>query len=338
MTRYLVTGGAGFIGSHVVDALAARGAVVRVVDDLSTGSADHLVGHPAVELIEANLADRQVAEAAVAGVDYAIHLAARPSRRTWPTGRWRRPPWPASTAARPSVPRSVTEPRHAHRANVEATHELLLAARGGGVRRVVLASSSAVYGESETWPQHEALRPDPLSPYALHKLIGEQYAVLFHRVYGLETVALRFFNVFGPRQAPHAPYAGVIALFVAALLAGRAATIHGDGEQTRDFTYVTDAARGVLDACVAPAAAGRVINIARGGRVSVNAVYAIVQRITGVDIRARAADPRPGEVRHSLADISLARDLLGFAPAVPVEEGLRRTVAWQREQASRTPA
>ena len=146
------------------------------------------MGHPAVELIEANLADRQVAEAAVAGVDYAIHLAARPS-----------------------VPRSVTEPRHAHRANVEATHELLLAARGGGVRRVVLASSSAVYGESETWPQHEALRPDPLSPYALHKLIGEQYAVLFHRLYGLETVALRFFNVFGPRQAPHAPYAGVIA-------------------------------------------------------------------------------------------------------------------------------
>ena len=299
--------------------MAARGAVVRVVDDLSTGCADHLVGHPAVELIEANLADRQVAEAAVAGVDYAIHLAARPS-----------------------VPRSVTEPRHAHRANVEATHELLLATRGGGVRRVVLASSSAVYGESETWPQHEALRPDPLSPYALHKLIGEQYAVLFHRLYGLETVALRFFNVFGPRQAPHAPYAGVIALFVAALLAGRAATIHGDGEQTRDFTYVTDAARGaargVLDACVAPAAAGRVINIARGGRVSVNAVYAILQRITGVDIRARAADPRPGEVRHSLADISLARELLGFAPAVPVEEGLRRTVAWQREQASRTPS
>ena len=179
---------------------------------------------------------------------------------------------------------------------------------------------------------------NPLSPYALHKLIGEQYAVLFHRLYGLETVALRFFNVFGPRQAPHAPYAGVIARFVAALLAGRAATIHGDGEPTRDFTYVTDAARGVLDACVAPAAAGRVINIARGGRVSVNAVYAIVQRLTGVDIRARAADPRPGEVRHSLADISLARDLLGFAPAVPVEEGLRRTVAWQREQASRTPS
>ena len=156
MTRYLVTGGAGLIGSHVVDALAARGDVVRVVDDLSTGSADHLVGHPDVELIEANLADRQMAEAAVAGVEYAIHLAAIPS-----------------------VPRSVQEPRRAHRANVEATHELLLAARGGGVRRVVLASSSSVYGESETWPQHEALRPDPRSPYALHKLVGEQYAVLF---------------------------------------------------------------------------------------------------------------------------------------------------------------
>ena len=315
MTRYLVTGGAGFIGSHVVDALAARGDVVRVVDDLSTGSADNLVGHPDVELIEANLADRQVAEAAVAGVEYAIHLAAIPS-----------------------VPRSVKEPRRAHRANVEATHELLLAARSVGVRRVVLASSSSVYGESETLPKHEALRPDPLSPYALHKLVGEQYAVLFNRLYGLETVALRFFNVFGPRQAPHSQYSGVISLFLAALLAGRAATIHGDGGQTRDFTYVTDAARGVLDACVAPAAAGRVINIARGGRVSVNALYAILQRITGVYVRARYADPRPGDVRHSRADISLARDLLGFAPAVPVEEGLRRTVAWQREQASRTPS
>ena len=315
MARYLVTGGAGFIGSHVVDALAARGDGVRVVDDLSTGSADNLVGHPDVELIEADLADRQVAEAAVAGIECAIHLAAIPS-----------------------VPRSIKEPRRAHRANVDATHELLVAAVGAGVRRVVLASSSSVYGESETLPKHEALRPVPLSPYALHKLVGEQYAALFSRLCGLETVALRFFNVFGPRQAPHSQYSGVISLFSAALLAGRAATIHGDGEQTRDFTYVTDAVRGVLEACVAPAATGRVINIARGGSVSVNAMYAMLQRITGVDVRARHTPPRPGDVRHSQADISLARDLLGFAPAVPVEEGLRRTVAWQRGQASRTPS
>ncbi len=208
MTRYLVTGGAGFIGSHVVDALAARGDVVRVVDDLSTGSANNLVGHPDVELIEANLADRQVAEAAVAGVEYAIHLAAIPS-----------------------VPRSVKEPRRAHRANVEATHELLLAARDVGVRRVVLASSSSVYGESETLPKHEALRPDPLSPYALHKLVGEQYALLFNRLYGLETVALRFFNVFGPRQAPHSQYSGVISLFLAALLAGRPRSTGTEGRR-----------------------------------------------------------------------------------------------------------
>ena len=199
MARYLVTGGAGFIGSHVVDALAARGDAIRVVDDLSTGRRDNLAGHPDVELIEADLAERQVAEAAVAGVDRAIHLAAIPS-----------------------VPRSVREPRRAHRANVEATHELLLAAREAGVRRVVLASSSSVYGESETLPKHEGLRAAPLSPYALHKLIGEQYAALFSRLYGLETVALRFFNVFGPRQSPQSQYSGVISLFISALLgAGR---------------------------------------------------------------------------------------------------------------------
>ena len=311
MARYLVTGGAGFIGSHVVDALAARGDAIRVVDDLSTGCRDNLAGHPDVELIEADLAERQVAEAAVAGVDRAIHLAAIPS-----------------------APRSVREPRRAHRANVEATHELLLAAREAGVQRVVLASSSSVYGESETLPKHEGLRAAPLSPYALHKLIGEQYAALFSRLYGLETVALRFFNVFGPRQSPQSQYSGVISLFTAALLAGRAPTIHGDGEQTRDFTYVTDVARGVLQACSAPAISGRAVNIARGGRMSVNALYAALQRATGVFVEPRYADARTGDVRHSQAEVALARDLLGFAPVVPVEEGLRRTVEWQREQAA----
>ena len=310
MARYLVTGGAGFIGSHVVDALAARGDAVRVVDDLSTGRRENLSAHPGIELIEADLGERQVAEHAVADIDCVIHLAAIPS-----------------------VPRSVREPRRSHRANVEATHELLLAARDAGVRRVVLASSSSVYGESERLPKHEGMRPAPLSPYALHKLIGEQYAALFSRLYGLETVALRFFNVFGPRQSPQSQYSGVISLFTAALLAGRAPTINGDGEQTRDFTYVADVARGVLQACAAPAASGRAVNIARGGRMSVNELCAALQRATGVAVAARYAEPRPGDVRHSQADISLARDLLGFAPAVPVEEGLGRTVDWQRRQA-----
>ncbi len=315
MARYLVTGGAGFIGSHVVDALAARGDAVRVVDDLSTGRRENVADHPDVELMEADLAERRVAAAAVAGVDCAVHLAAIPS-----------------------VPRSVREPRRAHRANVEATHELLLAARDAGVRRVVLASSSAVYGESQTLPKHEGLGPAPLSPYALHKLIGEQYAALVSRLYGLETVALRFFNVFGPRQSPQSQYSGVISLFIAALLAGRAATIYGDGEQTRDFTYVTDVARGVLQACAARDVSGRAINVARGGRLSVNALYAALQRVIGVSVGARHAEPRPGDVRHSQADVSLARELLGFAPAVAVEEGLRRTVDWQRGQAGRAPS
>ena len=310
MARYLVTGGAGFIGSHVVDALAARNDAVRVVDDLSTGRRENLSGHPDLEMLEADLGERQVAEQAVAGIDCVIHLAAIPS-----------------------VPRSVREPRRSHRANVEATHELLLAARDAGVRRVVLASSSSVYGESETLPKHEGLRPAPLSPYALHKLIGEQYAALFSRLYGLETVALRFFNVFGPRQSPQSQYSGVISLFTAALLAGRAPTIYGDGEQTRDFTYVADVARGVLQACDAPAASGRAVNLARGGRMSVNALYAVLQRATGVSVAARYAEPRRGDVRHSQADVSLARDLLGFVPVVPVEEGLARTVDWQRQQA-----
>ena len=310
MARYLVTGGAGFIGSHVVDALAARGDAVRVVDDLSTGRRENLSGRPDLEMIEADLGERKVAEAAVADIDCVIHLAAIPS-----------------------VPRSVREPRQSHRANVEATHELLLAARDAGVRRVVLASSSSVYGESPTLPKHEGMRPAPLSPYALHKLIGEQYAALFSRLYGLETVALRFFNVFGPRQSPQSQYSGVISLFIAALLAGRAPTIYGDGEQTRDFTYVADVARGVLQACAAPAASGRAVNLARGGRMSVNALYTVLQRATGVSVAARYAEPRRGDVRHSQADISLARDLLGFAPAVPVEAGLERTVDWQRQQA-----
>lgn len=309
VSRYLVTGGAGFIGSHVVDALIGAGEAVRVVDDLSSGSRDNLAGHDALEFVEADLADAGVAATVVDGVDCVIHLAALPS-----------------------VPRSVREPRRTHRANVEATHDLLLAARDASVRRVVLASSSSVYGESPTLPKRETMRPSPLSPYAMHKLIGEQYAALFSSLYGTETVALRFFNVFGPRQAPSSQYSGVISLFTSALLAGAPATVHGDGEQTRDFTFVTDVVRGVLAACAAPAEAvsGRVVNLACGGRTSVNALFAAIRRATGATAWARYANPRPGDVRHSQADISLARELLGFEPAVTVEEGLRMTVDWLR--------
>ena len=312
MPRYLVTGGAGFIGSHVVDALARLGNAVRVVDDLSTGRRENLGAQPAVEFFEADLADDGVARRAVAGIDLVIHCAAIPS-----------------------VPRSVREPRRCHRANVEATHELLIAARDEGLRRVVLASSSSVYGEPEALPKHEGMCPAPVSPYALHKLIGERYAALFTRLYGLETVALRFFNVFGPRQSPASKYSGVVSLFTAALLAGDVPTIYGDGEDSRDFTFVTDVARGVLQACHAPASAvsGRIMNLARGERTSVNALHAALERATGVRVPARYADRRPGDVRHSQADVTLARDLLGFEAAVTLEEGLRRTVDWQRGRA-----
>ena len=307
MPTCLVTGGAGFIGSHLVDALVSRGSVVRVVDDLSTGFLENLTANPNVEFVEADLAEPGVASAAVDGIEWVVHLAAIPS-----------------------VPRSVREPARTHRANVEATQALLLAARDANVRRVVQASSSSVYGESETLPKHEEMYPSPLSPYALHKLIAEQYAALYTRLYGLETVSLRFFNVFGPRQSPASQYSGVISLFTAALLEGRSPTIYGDGEQTRDFTYVSDVAEGILLSLSAPEASGRAINLARGGRTSVNSLYAMVQRATGVEREALYKEPRTGDIRDSQADISLARKLLGFEPSVAVEDGLRRTVEWQR--------
>ena len=307
MSVCLVTGGAGFIGSHVVDALVSRGDSVRIVDDLSTGSRENLTTSSKIEFVQADLADPGVAKTAVDGVEMVVHLAAIPS-----------------------VPRSVQEPARTHRANVEATQALLLASRDANVRRVVQASSSSIYGESETLPKHEGMQPSPLSPYALHKLIAEQYASLYTRLYGLETVSLRFFNVFGPRQSPGSQYSGVISLFTAALLEGRSPTIYGDGGQTRDFTYVSDVADGILLALSAPGASGQAINLARGGRTSVNSLYAMLQRATGVEREALHKEPRTGDIRDSQADISCARKLLGFEPGVTVEEGLRWTVEWQR--------
>jgi UDP-glucose 4-epimerase len=263
-----------------------------------------------VEFIEADLAEPGVATAAVQGVDYVLHIAAIPS-----------------------VPRSVKDPVGCHRANVDATLLLLTAARDADVKRLVFASSSSVYGDSPTLPKHEAMPPNPLSPYALQKLIGEQYVRMFHSLYGLDAVALRFFNVFGPRQDPSSQYSGVISLFTAALSEGRPPTIHGDGEQTRDFTYVSDVAAGVVAATTATGVGGLAINLAQGGRLSLKRLFAILRDVIGADVEPIYGPPREGDVRDSQADATLAVKHLGFDAKVSVEDGLRKTVEWYRASA-----
>ena len=307
MSTYLVTGGAGFIGSHIVEALVGRGERVRVVDSLVTGHRHNLDHVSPVEFLEADLADAGVAREAVSGVDYVLHQAAIPS-----------------------VPRSVAEPVLCHRANVDATLNILVAARDAGVKRVVFAGSSAVFGDEPGLPKREDMPTNPMTPYALHKLIGEQYGKLFWSLYGLETVTTRYFNVYGPRQDPSSPYSGVISLFVRALIDGRAPTIHGDGEQTRDFTYVTNVVDGVFRACLGPAAAGQVIGVATGTRVSLRELLATLQHLMGVSISPGHSEARVGDVRHSVADITRAAGLLGYTPSVGLEEGLRLTLKWFR--------
>jgi nucleoside-diphosphate-sugar epimerase len=308
MARWVVTGGAGFIGSHLADALLARGEVVRVADSFITGRRENLAALSAtVDLVEGDLADPAVAERAVAGADYVLHQAAIPS-----------------------VPRSVADPLGTHRANVDATLQLLIAARDAGVKRVVYAGSSSAYGDTPTLPKDEAMPPSPLSPYALQKLVGEQYMRLFTTLYGLETVTIRYFNVFGPRQDPSSPYSGVIALFVTALLAGQPPTITGDGEQTRDFTYVDNIVDGVLRAATCQGIAGEVINVATGRQISINELARTLASVIGVRVAPVHMADRAGDVRHSVADISKARRLLGYEPSVDLEEGLRRTVDWYR--------
>ena len=317
MSHYLVTGGAGFIGSHLVDALVSADETVRVVDDLSTGKRANLARHlsgsrrGAIDFVEGDLAEPGVAAEAVAGIDYVLHMAAIPS-----------------------VPRSVKDPIASHRANVEVTLLLLQAAREGGVRRLVFASSSSVYGDSPTLPKHEEMPTSPKSPYALQKLIGEQYARLFHSLYGLDTVSLRFFNVFGPRQDPSSPYSGVISLFTSALSEGRQPTIHGDGRQTRDFTYVSDVASGVIAAATATGVNGKVINLAPGGRVSINSLFAVLRELIGADVEPTYGPTREGDVRDSQAANLLARSLLGFDAEVTTEDGLRHTVEWYQATAA----
>jgi UDP-N-acetylglucosamine/UDP-N-acetyl-alpha-D-glucosaminouronate 4-epimerase len=310
VAKYLVTGGAGFIGSHLVEELLRRGESVRIADDFSTGRRENVPPADACELVEGDLADPDVARRAVAGCEFVLHQAAIPS-----------------------VPRSVKDPATSHRANVDAALQVLVAARDAGVRRVVYAGSSSVYGNTAVLPKREDMRPHPLSPYALQKLVAEEYCQMFTRLYGLETVTTRYFNVYGPRQQPGSPYSGVISLFVEALSEGRAPTIHGDGQQTRDFTFVTDVVAAVLRCCEAPGVAGEVINVAGGGRISLLELVRTLQAVLRTDVQPVLGPPREGDVRDSQADIYKARQLLGFDPRVNLEEGLRRTVAWYRSAA-----
>lgn len=304
----LVTGGAGFIGSHVARFFAARdGCSVRVLDNLATGNRQNLVGLESdIEFVEGDIRDATAVAAAVDGVRYVLHLAALPS-----------------------VPRSVADPVLANAANVVGTLNLLVAARDAGVERFVFSSSSSVYGDTPELPKREDMGTQPLSPYAVQKLTGEHYCRIFHSLYGLGTVALRYFNVFGPRQNLKSQYAAVIPLFVKALRIGQSPIIHGDGGQTRDFTFVEDVVRANAAACEAGSrACGGVFNVACGRRISINELAERLNDIMGADCAAVHDDPAPGDVRDSQADISRAKETLGWAPTVSFDEGLARTIAW----------
>jgi nucleoside-diphosphate-sugar epimerase len=307
VSSYLVTGGAGFIGSHLAQELLKRGHTVRVLDSLITGKRQNLAVIPAAEFIHGDIADAETCQRAVKGIEYVLHQAAIPS-----------------------VPRSVQDPVTSNRANIDGSLNLLVAARDAGVKRLVYAGSSSAYGDTPTLPKREDMPTNPLSPYALQKLVAEQYAQMFTRLYGFETVTIRYFNVFGPRQDPGSPYSGVISLFATALLAGRRPTIYGDGEQTRDFTYVANVVDGVLRACEAPDAAGEVINVATGGRISLNELLRQMNAAVGTNLEPIYGETRTGDVRDSQADIRKAERILGYRPFVSLEEGLRHTIEWCR--------
>lgn len=303
----LVTGGAGFVGSHIASALAKDGARVRVLDDLSTGHRENIdeIGGD-VDFIQGSVADEELLNKVLENVELVFH-----------------------EAAIPSVPRSVQAPRQTHIASVDGTFSLLVAARDRGVRRVVYAASSSAYGDQPTLPKSEEMRPDPLSPYAVAKLVGEYYCRAFTRVYGLETVSLRYFNVFGPRQDPGSQYSGVVSRFISALLSNERPVIYGDGEQSRDFTYIDNVVFANLSAASAKEASGKVINVANGQRITLNQLLAELKELTGKqDVTAEYLEPRVGDVRHSLADITMARELLGYESKVDLREGLRRTIDW----------
>jgi nucleoside-diphosphate-sugar epimerase len=309
MANFLVTGGAGFIGSALVNRLLELGHWVRVVDNFSTGFRSNLDNClDRIDLIEGDLAELAVCKASVQGVEYVLHQAAIPS-----------------------VQRSVEDPLSSHRANITATLNMLVAARDAGAKRFVFASSSSVYGDSETLPKVETMPENPISPYALTKLAGEKYSLVFHRIYGLPTVSLRYFNVFGPRQNPHSPYSAVISRFVEAALRGIRPVVYGDGEQSRDFTYVDNVVEANLLACRAEDVGGMVFNVGTGQRHTLNNLLRSLSTIVGHQLEPDYANPRVGDVRHSQAGIEKAKRFLGFEPRVSFHEGLERTVDWFRK-------
>ena len=314
MSLYLVTGAAGFIGSSLVRALVQRGEQVRGIDNFETGRRENLQDTQShIDFREIDILDVEALRSACAGVDYVLHQAAIPS-----------------------VPKSVADPARSNRTNIEGTLNVLIAARDAGVKRVVYAASSSAYGDTPTLPKREDMAPLPLSPYAVSKLAGELYMKVFHGVYGLPTVSLRYFNIFGPYQDPTSPYSAVLAKFIPQMLRGESPTIYGDGEQSRDFNYIDNAVEANLLAATAPAAdvAGQVFNIATGSRYDLNETVKLLAPLTGYNGRVTYAPERAGDIKHSLADIELARQKLRYDPKVDFKEGLRRTVEWYRTSPS----
>ncbi|MCU1304094.1 MAG: exopolysaccharide biosynthesis protein [Candidatus Sulfotelmatobacter sp.] len=312
MALYLITGIGGFIGSSLARELLRRGEQVRGIDNFSTGRRENLaqiLGQ--IDCREIDILDLEAVKSACAGVDFVLHQAAIPS-----------------------VPKSVLDPIASNRANVDGTVNVLVAARDAKVKRVVYAASSSAYGDTPTLPKHEGMTPDPISPYAVAKLASERYMISFYRCYGLETVALRYFNIFGPRQDPSSPYSGVLAKFITLMLKGKQPTMFGDGEQSRDFTYIDNAVEANLLACKAPAVqvAGKVFNVATGRRVTLNETFKLLQELTSYSGTATYGEERGGDIKHSMADISLAEKHLGYKPKVNFEDGLRRTVEWYRSE------
>jgi nucleoside-diphosphate-sugar epimerase len=308
MEKFLVTGGAGFIGSNICKRLVAEGYFVRVVDNLLTGKRSNLDAvSDKIDFVEADMGDEEVARSVVKDIDVVLH-----------------------EGALPSVPRSVDDPAAAHRHCVDATFTLLLAARDARVKRFVYAASSSAYGDTPTLPKVETMPTSPLSPYAVGKLVGEYYCAVFSRVFGLETISLRYFNVFGPQQDPTSQYAAAIPAFVTAILKDRPPTVYGDGEQSRDFTYIDNVVEANLCAARAERTNGEVVNIACGERITVNEIIAMINEILGKNVKPIYAPQRPGDVKHSLADITAARKLIGFEPVVLFREGLEKAIAWYR--------
>ena len=314
--RFVITGGAGFIGSNTVDELVRRGHSVVVLDDLSSGKEENLAEvRSKITLIKGSITDIEVVRKAMHEAEYVIHLAARTS-----------------------VPKSVKDPIETNRINIDGTLNVLVAARDAKVKRIVFAASSSAYGETPTLPKVETMMPQPISPYGVTKYVGELYAQTFGRCYGLENVSLRYFNIFGPRQEPSSPYSGVLAKFCTAFLDDTQPVIFGDGEQTRDFTYVDNAVQANLLACEAPNVLGKVFNVGVGGRFSLNHTVALLSDISGKKLEAKYEPARDGDIRDSQADISQAREFLGYEPAVAFEEGLRRTFEWYRAVQDRAKA